>query len=264
VSAGCPARRSGEGEERREEGPRAREHVAGTLRRRCGGMQKGRAARAGPARFTNYSISPRELRYAYSSPSLIRARARARVSCEIYTRAHTWRSTRRAPPRTTAGRATPSQRINNRDLAYPRVRRSNELAAASEMHPFCRRCAAAREEGGGRTARPPRDAVARTRRRTRFRFFRAGMFAEELGRGKGLRGEDLYGVRLPLAVGFLFSSGSAAPRAFARSERTVVVAEAAAWTRSISLISEELIGCWRWCFWKKRTVLRVKPARIFL
>jgi len=154
----------------------------------------------------------------------------ARVHTHTHTRARTQAHVR-APSRTAAGRAT-SQRINNRDLAHPRVRRSNELAAASEMHPFCRRCAAARvgkgeAEGAGgrgrRAARPPRDAVARTRRRARSRFFGAGLFAQDcsavggVGRGKGLRAK-IYTVCVSRSP-WVFSS-------FARCKRTVVVADA--------------------------------------
>jgi len=202
-------------------------------------MQKGRAARAGPARFTNYSISPRELRYAYSSPSLIRARARAFPAMYTYVQTYT----HVAPPRTTV-RAT-SQRINNRDSHI----RALDALTNSQLHPKCIRFASDARPGGTKSGERREEDRASSARRScadarisiaAFLFFRVGLFAEdwaEEGRAEeGVESEDLYDVCLPLAVAFPFFLGSTAPRALnARSKRTVVVADARPLPRQIDI-----------------------------
>lgn len=118
------------------------------------------AARAGrAAAFYKLFNQPRELRYAYSSLSDTRMRA----SCAKHTYAGTFIIPGGAgglglhPGRLAAADVTAHKQFV---LVHPRVRRSNELAAASEMHPFYQRCARGRARTGRPRYIPPRCSCA--------------------------------------------------------------------------------------------------------
>lgn len=130
-----------------------------------------------------------------------------RASCEIYT-IPGGGARSRAPPRTTDDRAADAADVTtHKQFVHPRVRRSNELAAASEMHPFCRRRAMGLGEGGpARVFLRVRGAVARIYIyvRTPISMQRGSFFELVRSRKTGERGwEKIYTIYVVFVPFFL-------------------------------------------------------------